>query len=153
MSIWKVVVIPPSDPSYLKATCTLLDKQESKVAELETLKNNNKNASLKNFLLVSSPVKEFMNAFTEIISKENVIPNRIDIKAIKAMDFEIILSNTSNEKLIIGYHADKKQFFIDRTKAGVSNFNDGFAAVAVAPPPEKLRLPDLAPTAWGLNRT
>ncbi|MEY3114987.1 MAG: hypothetical protein RL423_1201, partial [Bacteroidota bacterium] len=31
------------------------------------------------------------------------------------------------------YHADKKQFYIDRTKAGVSNFNDGFAAVAVAP--------------------
>ena len=100
--------------------------------ELKLIEQNN-NANLKNFLLVSSPVKEFMNAFTEIISKENVIPNRIDIKAIKAMDFEIILSNTSNEKLIIGYHADKKQFFIDRTKAGVSNFNDGFAAVAVAP--------------------
>lgn len=100
--------------------------------ELKLIEQNN-NANLKNFLLVSSPVKEFMNAFTEIISKENVIPNRIDIKAIKAMDFEIILSNTSNEKLIIGYHADKKQLFIDRTKAGVSNFNDGFAAVAVAP--------------------
>lgn len=101
--------------------------------ELKLIEQNYKNANSKNFLLVSSPVKEFMNAYTEIISKENVIPNRIDIKDIKAMDFEIILSNTSNEKLIIGYHADKKQFFIDRTKAGVSNFNDGFAAVAVAP--------------------
>ena len=74
-----------------------------------------------------------MNAFTEIGSKENVIPNRIDIKDAKTTDFEIVLSNTYNEKLIVGYHADKKQFYIDRTKAGVSNFNAGFAAVAVAP--------------------
>jgi fructan beta-fructosidase len=82
---------------------------------------------------VSSPVKELKNAFVQIMSKENVIPNRIDIKDIKATHFEIILSNTYNEKLIIGYHADKKQFYIDRTNAGVSNFNQGFAAVAVAP--------------------
>ena len=85
------------------------------------------------FLLVSTQVKELKNAFVQIMSKENVIPNRIDIKDIKATDFEIILSNTYNEKLIVGYHADKKQFYIDRTKAGVSNFNQGFAAVAVAP--------------------
>ena len=99
-------------------------------------KNNidlNSNINSNRFLLVSSPIKEFMNAFTEIGSKENVIPNRIDLKEMKAADFEIILSNTFNEKLIVGYHADKKQFYIDRTKAGVSNFNKGFAAVAVAP--------------------
>ena len=95
--------------------------------------NKNKNTNSKNFLLVSSPVKEMKNAFTEISSKENVIPNRIDMKGLKATDFEIILSNKYNEKLIIGYRSDKKQFYIDRTKAGVSNFNDGFAAVAVAP--------------------
>jgi fructan beta-fructosidase len=85
------------------------------------------------FLLVSTPVKELKNAFVQIMSKENVIPNRIDIKDIKATHFEIILSNTYNEKLIVGYHADKKQFYIDRTNAGVSNFNPGFAAAAVAP--------------------
>ena len=73
------------------------------------------------------------NAFAEISSKENIIPNRIDIKDIKATDFEIIISNTFNEKIVVGYHADKKQFYIDRTNAGVSNFNQGFAAVAVAP--------------------
>jgi fructan beta-fructosidase len=85
------------------------------------------------FLLVSTPVNELKKAFVQIISKENVIPNRIDIKDIKATHFEIILSNTYNEKLIVGYHADKKQFYIDRTNAGVSNFNPGFAAAAVAP--------------------
>ena len=85
------------------------------------------------FLLLSTPVKELKKAFVQIISKENVIPNRIDIKDIKATHFEIILSNTYNEKLIVGYQADKKQYYIDRTKAGISNFNPGFAAVAVAP--------------------
>ena len=125
MSNWNYANVVPTE----KWRSAMTVPRELKLIE----QNNNKNASLKNFLLVSSPVKEFMNAFTEIISKENVIPNRIDIKAIKAMDFEIILSNTSNEKLIVGYHADKKQFYIDRTKAGVSNFNDGFAAVAIAP--------------------
>jgi fructan beta-fructosidase len=101
--------------------------------ELSLIAQNNKNVNSNDFLLVSSPVKEMKKAFTEIMSKENVIPNRIDLKEMKAVDFEIILSNTFNEKLVVGYHADKKQFYIDRTKAGVSNFNDGFAAVAVAP--------------------
>ena len=95
--------------------------------------STNSNLLTNEFLLVSNPVKELKNAFAEISSKENIIPNRIDIKDIKATDFEIVLSNTYNEKLIVGYHADKKQFYIDRTKAGVSNFNQGFAAVAVAP--------------------
>ena len=93
----------------------------------------NSNANSYEFLLVSSPVKELNTSFTEIISKENVIPNRIDIKDIKATDFEIILSNTFNEKLVVGYHADKKEFYIGRKNAGVSNFNQGFAAIAVAP--------------------
>ncbi len=101
--------------------------------ELSLIEQNNKNANSNDFLLVSSPVKEMKKAFSEIMSKENVIPNHIDLKEMKAVDFEIILSNTFNEKLVVGYHADKKLFYIDRTKAGVSNFNDGFAAVAVAP--------------------
>jgi len=95
--------------------------------------STNSNLLTNELLLVSNPVKELNNAFTEIISKENSIPNRIDIKDIKATDFEIVLSNTYNEKLIVGYQEDKKQFYIDRTNAGVSNFNQGFAAVAVAP--------------------
>jgi fructan beta-fructosidase len=100
--------------------------------ELSLVKQSS-NANANEFLLVSNPVKELKNAFVQIMSKENVIPNCIDIKDIKATDFEIILSNTFNEKLIVGYHADKKQFYIDRTKAGVSNFNQGFAAVTLAP--------------------
>jgi fructan beta-fructosidase len=100
------------------------------------------------FYLASSPVKELNTAFTKTMSKENFvtekifslsteknpIPNRIDLTSNAKLenDFEIILSNTFNEKLIIGYDAVKRQYFIDRTKAGIANFNEGFAAVAVA---------------------
>jgi fructan beta-fructosidase len=95
--------------------------------------STNSNLLTNEFLLLSTPVKELKNAFAEISSTENIIPNRIDLKDMKVTDFEIILSNTFNEKLVVGYHADKKQFYIDRTNAGVSSFNQGFAAVAVAP--------------------
>ena len=123
MSNWNYANVVPTE----KWRSAMTVPRELKLIEQDNNKNSNR------FLLVSSPVKEFMNAFTEIGSKENVIPNRIDIKDAKTTDFEIVLSNTYNEKLIVGYHADKKQFYIDRTKAGVSNFNKGFAAVAIAP--------------------
>jgi fructan beta-fructosidase len=129
MSNWNYANVVPTE----KWRSAMTVPRELKLIEQDNKKNTNSNVNSNKFLLASSPVKEFMNAFTEIGSKENVIPNRIDLKEMKAADFEIILSNTYNEKLIVGYHADKKQFYIDRTKAGVSNFNAEFAAVAVAP--------------------
>ena len=62
-----------------------------------------------------------------------ILPNRIDLDIVKATDFDIVFSNAFNEKLIIGYDAAKKQFFIDRRNAGVSNFHQGFAALPTAP--------------------
>jgi fructan beta-fructosidase len=93
--------------------------------------NSNNNAT--DYLLVSRPVEELKNAFAQITTKESVVPNRIELKDVKATDFDITFSNAFNEKLVVGYQADKKQFYVDRTKAGVSNFNAGFAAVAIAP--------------------
>ena len=128
MSNWNYANVVPTE----KWRSAMTVPRELKLIE-QNNKNTNSNVNSNRFLLVSTPVNEMKNAFAEIISKENVIPNRIDIKDIKATHFEIILSNEYNEKLVVGYHADKKQFYIDRTNAGVSNFNPGFAAVAVAP--------------------
>lgn len=125
MSNWNYANVVPTE----KWRSAMTVPRELSLVQQEEYSSTNSNE----FLLVSSPVKELKNVFAEISSKENIIPNRIDIKNIKATDFEIILSNTFNEKLVVGYHADKKQFYIDRTNAGVSNFNQGFAAVAVAP--------------------
>lgn len=130
--------------------------------ELSLVKNNtNENTassssaiSSNDYLLVSSPVKELKAGFTKILSKENwliekelsiagiakntkalinSIPNRMDLSILKATDFEIVLSNEYNEKLVVGYDAHKKQFYVDRKNAGVSKFYDGFASVATAP--------------------
>jgi fructan beta-fructosidase len=133
MSNWNYANVVPTEKWRSAMT---VPRELSLVKQEEYSKVNsstNSNLLTNEFLLVSSPVKELKNAFVQIMSKENVIPNRIDIKDIKVTHFEIILSNTYNEKLIVGYHSDKKQFYIDRTNAGVSNFNSGFAAVAVAP--------------------
>ena len=127
MSNWNYANVVPTE----KWRSAMTVPRELKLIEQNN--NTNTNVNSNRFLLVSTPVNEMKNAFAEIISKENVIPNRIDIKDIKATHFEIILSNEYNEKLVVGYHADKKEFYIDRKNAGVSNFNQGFAAVAVAP--------------------
>lgn len=37
-------------------------------------------------------------------------------------------SNAKNEYLDVGYDADSKTYFVDRTKAGKSDFNKNFAA-------------------------
>jgi fructan beta-fructosidase len=115
--------------------------------ELSLIEQNNKNANSNDFLLVSSPVKELNAGFTKTLSKENIltekivaltsavntIPNRIDLSTLQVKDFEIVFSNDYNEKLIVGFDATKKQFFIDRRNAGISNFNEGFARIANAP--------------------
>ena len=111
------------------------------------LKLVEQNINSNEFLLVSSPVKELNAGFTKTLSKENIlskkivtltsavntIPNRIDLSTLQVKDFEIVFSNNYNEKLIVGFDATKKQFFIDRRNTGISNFHEGFARIANAP--------------------
>lgn len=101
--------------------------------ELSLVKSSTSSNASNDYLLVSTPVKELDAGFTPIQQNENIVPNRMDTVDLKATDFEIVFSNEFNEKLIVGYDADKKLFFIDRKNAGVSKFHEGFAAVATAP--------------------
>ena len=43
------------------------------------------------------------------------------------------MSNTLNEKVIIGYDKEKNSFFLDRTKSGITNFEKDFARINFAP--------------------
>jgi len=43
------------------------------------------------------------------------------------------LSNTKGEKLTLGYHKGKNEYFIDRTHAGISTFNKDFEGKFTAP--------------------
>ena len=45
----------------------------------------------------------------------------------KLESFDFIFSNEMGEQLVAGYDKPTNQFFIDRTKAGNSNFEKGFA--------------------------
>ena len=47
--------------------------------------------------------------------------------------FNFILSNDQGEQLVAGYDKPTNQFFIDRTKAGNTSFEKGFAERHTAP--------------------
>ncbi len=145
MSNWNYANLVPTE----KWRSAMTVPRELSLVKQDTDANANINSSQNqnNFLLVSRPVKELEAHFTKMLSKKNmvaekeftlmgagkILPNRIDLDIVKATDFDIVFSNAFNEKLIIGYDAAKKQFFIDRRNAGVSNFHQGFAALPTAP--------------------
>ncbi len=127
--------------------------------ELSLIKQNTNSSE---YLLTSNPVKEAVKKFKKVVSKENVIveqvlsvasvnehqsnystsknsaitkvmPNMIDLATLQKTNFELVLSNEFNEKLIIGFDAVNKQFYINRKNAGINQFHKGFAAISTAP--------------------
>jgi fructan beta-fructosidase len=65
--------------------------------------------------------------------KHGIKPSRIQLNLDTARSFEIVLSNSQQEELIIGYDHVKHQYFMDRSKSGITNFHPDFAAKHVAP--------------------
>ncbi len=61
------------------------------------------------------------------------IPCRLEIELEKPADFSLVFSNELGEQLVIGYDNNTHQYFIDRSAAGIHNFNKDFAARHVAP--------------------
>ena len=49
-----------------------------------------------------------------------------DLSKTKASTVGVVLSNSKNEKVEIGYDVATKQFFIDRTEGGKTNFSKDF---------------------------
>jgi fructan beta-fructosidase len=60
-------------------------------------------------------------------------PYKIDFNIPDLHTFTIIYSNSSGQELRIGFDEDKNEFFIDRSKAGKSDFDAHFAAIHYAP--------------------
>lgn len=104
------------------------------------------------YLLVSKPAAEQQTLRGEIqesedvssISGEQEIPigdinlNQCELIIVlrigsSAVDFEIILENELNERLVIGYSVNSGQFFSDRSMARVNDFAEEFTGTAVAP--------------------
>lgn len=60
-------------------------------------------------------------------------PCRINLQADSIEDFSLVISNGMDEQLVIGYSKEQNQYFIDRSKSGKIDFENGFAARHVAP--------------------
>lgn len=58
---------------------------------------------------------------------------QLDFTADPNKDFDIVLSNEDGHKLLIGYKAATRQYYIDRTNSGVTAFEIGFAKTHLAP--------------------
>jgi fructan beta-fructosidase len=58
---------------------------------------------------------------------------RLDMTFKTSESFHVVLSNKVGQELVVGYDSESKQYYIDRTKAGKSDFNAEFAKKHLAP--------------------
>ncbi len=65
--------------------------------------------------------------------KGNLFPGIIELNTAASKSFSIVMSNTNNEKLIVGFDAENNQYYIDRKSAGISDFHKEFADRHIAP--------------------
>jgi fructan beta-fructosidase len=75
--------------------------------------------------LTENKIEKFPNAIGEIVLNYN-------LESTTANKMGITIFNSSNEKIIIGFNKITNQVFIDRTNAGIHNFENDFAANIVA---------------------
>jgi fructan beta-fructosidase len=96
-----------------------------------------------NYLLSSTPVKEIDKIKNDVVSIKNISINgqfnlsqkvkelsrqyQIRLTADQLKSFSIVLSNELAEELIVGYSKEENEYFIDRTKSGKIDFENGFA--------------------------
>ncbi len=60
-------------------------------------------------------------------------PTRIELSISDLHAFSLIFSNQSGQSLKAGYDEEKNSFYIDRSKAGISDFNSQFAGIHYGP--------------------
>ena len=103
----------------------------------------------KKIFLASKPMKEFDRMLVKSTTVSNIsIKNSYNLSSklgansslfqlsltdITANDFSIVLSNKKGEELLIGYDRAANQYFIDRSKSGIIDFETGFAKKHTAP--------------------
>ncbi|MCJ8167303.1 glycoside hydrolase family 32 protein [Pontibacter sp. E15-1] len=102
--------------------------------------------------IVSKPVKELENIFgtsytleaqtvTDALALSEKAPFKtatfdlqLELEPVgEAAQFAIELSNDMGQKVLIGYDATRKQYYIDRREAGKHDFSDKFGGIHYAP--------------------
>jgi fructan beta-fructosidase len=100
-------------------------------------------------LLASEPVSELKSAYGKsytitdlkvmkplsLSNKFGAMPGQYLLKmnTRQLKSYQVSLSNSKNEELLIGYDSKKEQYYIDRTKSGKVDFNQNFSGRFVAP--------------------
>jgi len=99
-------------------------------------------------IIASTLVKEIASIRSKRIVRKNVVlskafdvakkrnakfPCLLNLSLDSIKDFSIAVSNDDAEELVIGYDKISNQYYIDRTRSGKTNFQEGFAAKHVAP--------------------
>ncbi len=119
---WRSAMTVPRDLALEKVGEKYLvtSKPVKELDELNITSVNLKNINARNFDLTSKTGRVSGSA-------------RLKISSDKIETFSITLSNTSNEKVIIGYDQQGNNYYIDRTSSGNTSFEKGFAAKHTAP--------------------
>jgi fructan beta-fructosidase len=61
------------------------------------------------------------------------LPLRVDFSVNKDSAFKVRVANDRGEEVTIGFEPTQRQYYIDRTRSGIVDFEKGFAARHVAP--------------------
>ncbi|MES1225710.1 MAG: GH32 C-terminal domain-containing protein, partial [Bacteroidota bacterium] len=87
------------------------------------------------FYIASEPVKELdiLNEATQTNSKIPAGPFVLRTSINKKEGLMLSLSNNNNEKVVIGYDLQSKQFYINRDSSGATGFAKNFTGTHVAP--------------------
>jgi len=128
--------------NWLYATLVPTEKWRSAMTVPRELKLIEHNGSI---LIASSPVRELealggktytvTNPGAKNTSTITPLADQyvIHLQTKATTGFTVELANTNNEKLTLGYDKMHNQYFIDRTHAGISDFNKQFAGHFTAP--------------------
>jgi fructan beta-fructosidase len=137
MSNWNYANVVPTEK--WRSACTVA----------RTLSLENTPAGLR---LVSQPVKELKGLYgathkleAQIVAAAFDISEKLPFSSPTfeinleveplgaASGFAVELSNTKNQRVLIGYDASRKQYYIDRSHAGPSGFSKDFAGIHYGP--------------------
>jgi sucrose-6-phosphate hydrolase SacC (GH32 family) len=139
MSNWKYATVVPTE----------IWRSAMTIPRELSLKNENGN-----FLIISKPVRELENLRKEsksIVSKSGIYSGdqliqtdsiklnqsellfEFNLEHANPDSLEIVLQNNYGEEFIIGYSFFVRQFYIDRTNSGISDFSEGFSGISTAP--------------------
>ncbi len=83
------------------------------------------------FELKNVDVKEVLDLTEKANNKSGLF--RLDFETQNTADFAIVLSNEAGNELIVGYDKKANQYYIDRSKSGKIDFEEGFGRKHIAP--------------------